>query len=88
MACPGIGMAVDCCAWFMSDFAGEVELEESWVGAAGLTPRTFVAGSAAGPEVSGALPETGAVFFSEQPVDSTSAITHGKAGRNIRPRQV
>ena len=50
----------------MSDFVADVDAAESRVGPAGTTPKTWVAGSNAAPEIGGALTGMGGVAFSEQ----------------------
>ena len=61
LACPGIGMALDCWAALMSDLAGEAEGMESFVGPAGFTPSTVLLGSTAGPGVGGNVLDNGGI---------------------------
>lgn len=75
LACPGNGMAFDCCALLRSDLAVEVVAGASGVGPAGTTPTTFERGSISADVAGGplSLVLTGFVL-SEQPADHNAPI--------------
>lgn len=71
LACPGSGIAVDCCSLLTSVLPLEVVVAGSRVGPAGSTPNTVVLGGAAGSELNGtligAVALIGGVIFSVHP---------------------
>lgn len=70
-ACPGNGIAVDCCSLLTSVLALDVVVAASRVAPAGSTPNTLVLGVMAGSELNGTLVGAvaliGGVIFSVQP---------------------
>lgn len=85
-ACPGNGIAADCCSLLMSVLSFDVVAAGSRVVPAGSTPNTVVLGVMAGAELGGMSALMGAGIFSEHPrpdaATTTAAIkteeTHGR----------
>lgn len=88
LACPGNGIAVDCCSLLTSVLALDVVAAGSRVAPAGSTPNTVVLGVMAGAEVSGALIGAvaliGGVIFSVHPLTARA----NNAVSNIKPDRV
>jgi hypothetical protein len=83
LACPGSGIALDCCSLLTSVLALEVVVAGSLVGAAGSTPNTVVLGAMAGSVVRGPPALTGGVLgkgvFSVHPALERANRTATKA---------
>lgn len=71
-ACPGNGIALDCCSLLTSVLSVEVVAAASLVGPAGATPNTVVLGVVAGAEFKGMSALIGGGSFSEHPTLATT----------------
>ncbi len=86
LACPGSGIAVDCCSLLTSVLAFDVVAAVSRVGPAGSTPKTVVLGGAAGDEFKGISALMGGGVLSVQPKLPTATETARTVAKTLSKR--